>query len=85
MAEQDPEHPNPKVLWRQRRYMAWAGIGFSGLCIAGGIAMSLTFPTHADTTVIPLATTGFWGGLIPMGGYMGNCIASDVASIKAGV
>lgn len=81
MALTDQDNPNPERLWRHRRWMAWIGMGFSALAWAVGIAMSYADPSNAPGAIHPLTTAAMWGGLVPMGAYVGNCI-SDVRAGK---
>lgn len=77
------EHPDPSVLWKHRRRMAYGGLIFSAACIITGLGLGIGLPMHAVSTIIPLCTTGFWGGLLPMAAYMGNTLAEEIAKVRS--
>ncbi len=77
-------HPNPERLWRHRRWMAWSGLCFSGGTWATGMVVSTISPEHAATALHPLVAMGFWGGLVPMGAYIGNCALDKLAEVRHG-
>jgi len=76
----DPEHPDPERLYRHRRWMAWSGMAFSALAWLVGMAASWADPANAPGAIHPLTTAAMWGGLVPMGAYVGNCISDKMVS-----
>lgn len=81
----DVAHPSPKDLWWHRRRMAYGGLTFSAFCIMLGMLTGALVPAAtAEAVIVPLATTGFWGGLVPMATYMGNTAIGELANLRRG-